>query len=290
MVTLAPPAARGPVVTRSMPLGRRLSRIAFYLFVAFLLVPIAFVFYWMVNTSLKPDVLGNQYPPIYLPTQPTLANYVAVFQQNPFAKFALNSFVVGLGSTVLALVFGLPAAYAIAKYKQQRLAVAILVARMTPGISYLVPWFMLFTQIGWIDTYRGLILTHLIVSLPIVVWIMVGFFEDLPEEVEEAALIDGASKVQSFWLVALPLTLPGTVATAILAFIFSWNNFVFSLILSGPETKPLPVAVFNFMTYGSINWGGLAAAATLITLPVLLMTLLVQKHIVKGLTFGAVKG
>ena len=290
MVSVAPPIARGPVAARPMSLRRRLSRIAFYLFVAFLLVPIAFVFYWMVNTSLKPDVLGNQYPPIYLPTQPTLANYVAVFQQNPFAKFAFNSFVVGLGSTILALVLGLPAAYAIAKYKQQRLAVAILVARMTPGISYLVPWFILFTQIGWIDTYHALILTHLIVSLPIVVWIMVGFFEDLPEEVEEAALIDGASKVQSFWLVALPLTLPGTVATAILAFIFSWNNFVFSLILSGPETKPLPVAVFNFMTYGSINWGGLAAAATLITLPVLVMTLLVQKHIVKGLTFGAVKG
>ena len=289
MVTVASPVPRRPIA-RPIPLGRRLSRLTFYLFVGFLLIPIGFVFYWMVNTSLKPDVLSNQYPPIYIPTQPTLANYVAVFQQDPFAKCAFNSFVVGLGSTILALVLGLSAAYAIANFKQQRLAVAILVARMTPGISYLVPWFILFTQIGWIDTYRGLILTHLIVSLPIVVWIMVGFFEDLPEEVEEAALIDGASKVQSFWLVALPLTLPGTVATAILAFIFSWNNFVFSLILSGPETKPLPVAVFNFMTYGSINWGGLAAAATLITLPVLLMTLLVQKHIVKGLTFGAVKG
>ena len=139
----------------------------------------------------------------------------------------------------------------------------------------------------WI--YGALILTHLIVGLPIIIWVMISFFEDVPADLEDAALIDGCSYFSAFWRIALPLVKPGVVATAILSFVFSWNNFLFSVILAGRSTRTLPIAVYTMISYEEINWGTLAAAATLITLPVLLVALLAQRHIVSGLTFGAVK-
>src|SRR5262249_14570644 len=140
-----------------------------------------------------------------------------------------------------------------------------------------------------VDTYGALILTHLIVGLPIIIWVMIGFFEDVPAELEDASLIDGCSYFGTFWRVALPLVKPGVVATAILSFVFSWNNFLFSVILAGRQTRTLPIAVFNMISYEEINWGTLAAAATLITLPVLLLALIVQRHIVTVLRLGAAK-
>ena len=126
--------------------------------------------------------------------------------------------------------------------------------------------------------------------MPLIIWIMISFFEDVPRELEEAAYVDGASRLGTFWRIILPLSTPGIVAASILAFIFSWNQFLFSLALSGPRTKPVPVAVFNFISYGQIDFGGLGAAAVLITLPVILLTLVIQRYIVTGLTMGAVKG
>src|SRR5574341_58468 len=136
----------------------------------------------------------------------------------------------------------------------------------------------------------GSLSTHLIVALPLVLWVMIGFFEDVPGELIEAARIDGCSHFSAFLRVALPLVKPGIVATAILGFIFSWNNFLFSLIIAGFKTRTLPIAVYNFLSYEEINWGGLTAAATIITLPVLILSLFIQKHIVRGLTLGALKG
>lgn len=149
---------------------------------------------------------------------------------------------------------------------------------------------MLFKNIGLLNTYIAIILTHVIITLPVVIWLMIGFFEDLPKELEEAGQIDGCSVFGGFRRIALPLVKPGTVATAILCLIFSWNNFIFSVILAGRDTKPLPVAVYSFLSYEEINWGPLAAAACLITFPVLVLTLFLQKHIVTGMTTGAVKG
>jgi multiple sugar transport system permease protein len=202
----------------------------------------------------------------------------------------VNSLIVGVGATGLGLVLGLPAAYSVAKFRQHGLALMVLVFRMAPGIAYLIPWFILFSQLGMVDTHLALILTHVILTLPMTLWIMVPFFEDLPREMEEAALIDGCSWYGVFWRVALPLVRPGAVAAAILSFIFSWNNFVFALIIGGDQTRTLPVAVFHFMTFEEVNWGGVAAAATLICLPVVVLTLLIQRHIVSGLTLGSVKG
>jgi multiple sugar transport system permease protein len=253
------------------------------------MLPTVFVFYWMITLSLKPQVEAMAYPPSFVSFSVTTAGYREVFTKNPFFLYTWNSLVVAAGSTALGLAVGLPAAYSIARWRQQRLAVVILVARIIPGIAYLIPWYIFFRRLRMVDTYGALILTHLIVGLPIIIWVMISFFEDVPADLEDAALIDGCSYLSAFWRIALPLVKPGVVATAILSFVFSWNNFLFSVILAGRSTRTLPIAVYTMISYEEINWGTLAAAATLITLPVLLVALLAQRHIVSGLTFGAVK-
>lgn len=268
---------------------KRLRRIAFYLVLLIILVPFLFVFYWMFLSSFKTQVQNTAMPPVWAVT-PNLRNYRDVFITNPFAQYTLNSLIIAAGATLLGLILGTPAAYSIARYKQQGLGLAILTARITPGISFLVPWFILFTRLKLVDTYVAMILTHLIITLPLIVWMLVGFFEDLPEELHDAAMVDGTTPFGTFWKIAVPLVRPGIAASAILAFIFSWNNFMFSLVIASYRTKPLPVAVFNFMSYTEINWGGLTAAASIITLPVMLLILLVQRNIVRGLVVGAVKG
>ena len=264
--------------------------IGFYALVILVMLPTVFVFYWMITLSLKPQVEAAGYPPSFFRFTVTFKGYVEVFAKHPFLLYIWNSLVVATGATLLGLIAGLPAAYSIAQWKQHKLALTILVARIIPGISYLIPWYILFRNLKMVDTYQALILTHLVVGLPITIWVMIGFFEGIPPDLREAALIDGCTDYGAFWRVAIPLVKPGVVATAILAFIFSWNNFLFSVILAGRNTRTLPIAVFNMISYEEISWGPLAAAATLITLPVILLTLLIQRHIVTGLTFGAVKG
>jgi multiple sugar transport system permease protein len=274
---------------RKHPLVKGVRKVAFYLLLLILFFPFFFVFAWMIEGAFKTQVQNTAIPPLFVFT-PTLKNFGTVFNRNPMWDFLRNSTFVGAGSTVLALIFGLPAAYSIARYKQERLAIAILVARIMPGISYLVPWFIMFSKLKLIGTYYALILSHLLITLPMTIWLMIGFFEDIPHELDEAALIDGCNYWQAFVKISLPLTKPGIAASAILSFIFSWNNFLFSLVLANQATRPLPVAVFSFISYTQIDWGGLNAAATVVTLPVLIMILFVQKHMVRGLTLGSVKG
>ena len=269
---------------------RVLKNFGFYGLVIFFMLPTVFVFYWMITLSLKPQVEATAFPPHFFWFSVTFKGYVDVFAKNPFLLYTWNSLVVATGSTLLALIVGLPCAYSIAHWRQRGLALIVLVARIIPGISYLIPWYILFRNLKMVDTYLALILTHLVVGLPIVIWVMIGFFEDIPPELREAAMIDGCPDYGAFWRVAVPLVKPGVVATGILSFIFSWNNFLFSVILAGRNTRTLPIAVFNMIGYEEINWGPLAAAATLITLPVIILTLIIQRHIVTGLTFGAVKG
>jgi len=266
-----------------------LRRAGFYLLAAIFMAPTVFVFYWMFTLSIKPQIEATAFPPSFFRFSVTLDGYRQVFTKYPFFTYTWNSLVVALGSTLVGLAVGLPGAYSIARWGQRRLALTVLVARIIPGISYLIPWYIFFRQLRLVDTYSALILTHLIVGLPIIIWVMIGFFEDVPADLEDAALIDGCSYFGVFWRVALPLVKPGVVATGILSFVFSWNNFLFSVILAGRQTRTLPIAVFNMISYEEINWGTLAAAATMITLPVLVLALIVQRHIVTGLTFGAVK-
>jgi len=247
-----------------------------------------FVFIWMIMTGLKTGVQNIAYPPEFLFT-PTLENFQAVFQQHNFFRYLMNSLVIATLATGLSLVLGLPAAYSIAKYRQGRIGMIILLARMTPFVSYLLPWYIIFRHLKLIDTYTALTLTHLIITLPMVAWLMVAFFESVPAELEDAAMIDGCSRLKSFLIIVLPLVRNGIATSAIMAFIFSWNQFLFSLILSGPQTKTVPVAVYNFISYGKIDWAGIGAAATLIVLPVSVFAFFVRKTIVQGLTMGALK-
>lgn len=269
--------------------GKIVRKIGFYLLLLLLFLPFFFIFFWMIEGAFKTQLQNTAIPPVFI-FEPTLKNFETVFQQNPMWDFLRNSTFVAVGSTVLGLVFGLPAAYTIAKYKQQKLAVAILVGRIIPAISLLVPWFIMFSNFGLVGTYTALILSHLLITLPMTIWLMIGFFEDIPRELDDAALIDGCGRFESFVKISLPLVKPGIAASAILSFIFSWNNFLFSLVLAGQDTRPLPVAVFSFISYTLIDWGGLMAAATVVTLPVLIMILFVQRHMVRGLTLGSVKG
>jgi multiple sugar transport system permease protein len=274
-----------------MGLKRRLEEIAYFLLVLLFMAPVIFVFFWMISVSFRNNLEATAYPPVFIPQQPTLAGYEYVFKNPnlPFFQYVLNSTIVALGCTTIGMLLGVPAAFSIARWKQDKLALGILLARITPGLSFLVPWFVMFKALGLIDTHLALILAHLVVGLPIIVWVMIGFFEDLPRDLEDAALIDGCSIYGVLWRIGLPLVKPGLVATAILSIIFSWNNFAFSVILAGQNTRTLPVAVYSLMTFEQFNWGPLAAAATMITLPVLIMALIMQRHIVSGLTFGAVK-
>ena len=260
----------------------------FYTGAVALCVPPLFVFVWMIMTGLKTGVQNIAYPPQFLFT-PTLENFKAVFQQHNFLRYLMNSLIIATFSTGLSLVLGLPAAYSIAKYRQSKIGIMILLARMTPFVSYLLPWYIIFRYLRLIDTYTALTLTHLIITLPMVAWLMVAFFENVPAELEDAAMIDGCSRLRSFLIIVLPLVRNGIATSAIMSFIFSWNQFLFSLILSGPKTKTVPVAVYNFISYGKIDWAGIGAAATLIVLPVSVFAFFVRKTIVQGLTMGALK-
>ncbi len=271
------------------PLRRRLSGLGLLALAALAMVPFMFPFFWMILNSLKGEMDSLAIPPVVI-FNPILDNYRQILVESDFWFYFNNSLIIALGSTLLGLLLGLPAAYSIARYRQRQLSTGILLARMIPGLSVLLPWFIFFRLVGLVDTHPGVMLTHLAVTLPLIIWILIGFFEDFPAELAEAALIDGCSITGAFWRVVLPLTVPGIVVAFILAFTFSWNNFLFTLIVGGPSTRTLPVLAYNQIGIYRTSFGGMAASGLILTLPVLIMTLFVQRYIVRGLAFGGTKG
>jgi len=267
----------------------RLVNLVFYLVIISMAMIVLFPFLWMLSSSFKTQVDIIAWPPRFL-FKPTLQNYTRVFGEQDFFKYFMNSSVVGISAVGLSLLIGLPAAYSIARFAQKRLSVFILVARLMPGISFLLPWYIIFSRIGLMDSYAALILSHMLIALPVIVWIMSSYFEGVPMELEESAMVDGATRQRAFMSIILPLSGPGIVTATTLSFIFSWNNFMFSQVLSMEKTKTLPIAVYNFVSYAEVDWGGVMAAAVAIMLPAILLTMLFQKYVVKGLTMGAVKG
>lgn len=261
-----------------------------YFFTIFLLMIIFLLpFFWMAVNSFKTPLEIIELPPKII-FKPTLQNYINVFKTQNFIQYILNSIIIAAANVIFGLVIGLPAAYSIARYKQRKISILILMARIVPGITYLIPLFIMFRRLNLIGTYIPLILSHMLVGLPLIIWIMVPFFESIPKELEEAAIVDGATVVEIFLRISLPLSVPGIVTTSILSFIFSWNNFMFSIVLATGHTKTAPVAIYNFISYAQIDWGGLMAAATVIVVPVLIFTIIAQNYIVRGLSAGAVKG
>lgn len=260
-------------------------------FVGILFVTLVFLapLVWMLAASLKSN-LEIIDPGRTFDFTPTLKNYDTVFGAQAFGPFIVNSLIVGTGSTLVALLVGVPAAYGIARYRIKNATVFLLLARIIPGVSLLIPWYFLFSQIQLVGTYLVLVLTHFFVTMPLVVAIMTSFFDGVPEELEEAAQIDGTSRIGAFARVVLPLSVPGIATATILSFIFSWNNFLFALVLSDQDTRTLPVAISNFTSYAAVDWGGLMAASVIITVPVMIIALLAQRYVVSGLTAGATKG
>jgi len=269
---------------------RILGKIALAFSVVIIVSPAVLFFVWMVSLSIKPEVDNASYPPILIPDRLAWKNYAAVLTSNHFVTYFFNSLIVTGTATLFALAVGVPAGYGIARMRAHKSAIVILIARITPGLSYLIPLFLAFQWIGLLGTLWPQIIIHLVVTVPIVIWIMIGYFETTPMELEEAAIIDGATRWQVFRYVALPIARPGIAVAMILAVIFSWNNFVFGIVLASRETRTLPVAVYNMISFDQLSWGPLAAAALLVTFPVLLLTVFAQRQIVAGLTAGAVKG
>lgn len=263
--------------------------VIFYLLVAVILVVVLFPFVWMILASFKKnaDILNVAKMFDFVPTT---KNYVSVFVDYDFLKPLTNSFLISFVSTMLALFLGLPAAYAIARGKMNLFSGIILMIRIVPAISFLVPWYLIFTKLKLTGTYTSLIVCHLIVSLPMIIWIMIPYFESIPRELEESAKIDGASNFGTFTRIMLPLSTPGILTSGILTFIFSWNNFMFALILCSSKTTTLPIAIYQFISYSNVNWGGIMAASVIITAPIIIISFFLQRHIITGLTAGAVKG
>jgi len=265
----------------------------FNLFFVFLIIiiviPMFFPLYWMFISSIKTQVDIIHWPPKFI-FSPTLRSFNRVFGEQNFLLYLKNSTIIGVSAVLVSLFIGLPAAYSIARFAQRRLLMLILVARLMPGISFLMPWYIVFSRLRLMDTYVALILSHILVVMPVVVWIMSAYFETIPIEMEDSAMVDGATRQRAFLSIILPLSMPGVVTSTTLSFIFSWNNFMFAQVLSMGKTRTLPIAVYNFLAYAEVDWGGVMAAAVVIVAPAIILTMIFQKYVVKGLTVGAVKG
>ena len=286
--TLTRPTSAAPVPRAVDPRKRRVERLRL---AAITLVSLVFALplVWMMLAAFKTNVqIGNTADAIVF--TPTLDNFRTVFDQGVFLPAMVNSIIVAVVSTVLSALIAVPAAWAIGRFGMRRAGGWVLIARIIPAISLLVPWYYVFARLELVGGYAVLVLSHMFVSVPLITWIMIGFFEGLPVELEEAGRVDGLSAFGAFLRISLPLATAGTATACVLATVFSWNNFIFALILADENTKTLPVALFNFISYASVDWGGLMAASTLMSVPVVLAAVFGQRYLVAGLTAGATKG
>ncbi|HET6795965.1 MAG TPA: carbohydrate ABC transporter permease [Gemmatimonadales bacterium] len=253
----------------------------------------AFPFYWALVGSLTPEARLFENPSLF-PTHPILDHYRALFTERAFWLPIRNSLIVAGATTALCVTLGAFCAYALARLQfpgKTALLGFILAVGMFPQISVVSPLYLLLRSLHLINTYPGLVLPYLTFAMPLTVWLMVGFFRQLPAELEEAAMVDGASRLRAFREVIVPLALPGIATTAILTFVYSWNEFLFALSFTlGPERQTVPVAIALFRGQYQVPWGQILAAAVIATAPVTLLVLAFQRRIVQGLTAGAVKG
>lgn len=269
---------------------RTLSAILTIVGVALLLVWTLYPFGWVVVSSLKPPV--EEFSPTWTGFRPTLESFVDVLQQGEFLRALANSVLVTAFSILLSLLIGAPTAYGLARfdYKFKRGAlIFVLLARMTPPVVLAVPFFLLARLLGVSNTYLALILMGTFLSVPFVVWMMRGFIAEIPVELEESAIVDGCSRREAVVRIVLPLVAPGFAATAVLCSLLVWNEFLFVLVLSGPETRTLPVLVNSFVSERSIQWSVMSAAGLITVAPLVLFGLFAQRHLVRGLTMGSLK-
>jgi multiple sugar transport system permease protein len=260
------------------------------IFVAFIIFPI----YWAFNTSFKEMGEVNSIPPTFLPKNPTLKAYVAILGNEKATRAILNSIIISVTSTALAVALGSLAGYAFARWPQraggENLSFWILSVRMFPPVAAVLPIFFIFNAVGLTDSYLGLIITYLIFNLPLSVWLMMMFFGDVPRELEEASYVDGYKPLKTFLKVTLPMVKPGLVSVTILCWIFAWNEFLFAYVLVGSRVRTFPL-IFPALAVGSVNmWNQICALALIVIIPPIVLFIILRKYMVRGLSLGVVKG
>ena len=274
-----------------MALGGRVFLVLIVLFTA---VPMV----WMLLTSIKSQFAAMQYPPQWWPTEPTLENYTKLLDPtnpvgNDFLRYMWNSFYVSLATTVLGVAVAVPAAYAFSRFRfpgRTFLFFAVLLRNMFPAVVFLMPLFILMRWLGLVGTHGSLILTYLTFGLPLSIWLLKGFYDNIPIQLEQAARIDGATRFQAFLLIVMPLSVPGILATSIFSFIGAWNEYVYAAtFLNRQDQLTLPVGIQRFFAEFSTDWPGLMAATFLMSVPVVVLFLVLQRYFVRALTEGAVK-
>ncbi|MBN9072025.1 MAG: carbohydrate ABC transporter permease [Rhizobiales bacterium] len=271
---------------------RGAAPIARFLLLGFFLVFVLWPLYWMFNTSVKPsdDYLAT--PPVWFPAQPTLIHYqAALFTYRGFEGL-VNSLIISLSATVLSALLGTTMAYSLARYDTggKHLSFWVLSQRFLPPIGIVLPVFLIYRQIGFYDTHIGLIIAYTVFTLPVSVWMMFAYFRGMPRSMEEAALVDGCTRWESFWRVAVPLAAPGIVAAAVFAFIACWTEFFFALLLTSRTAFTLPTVFRAFIGFQGAQYGEAAALAIVSLVPSIALGVLAQRHLVRGLTLGAVRG
>ena len=292
MTSLSPTAA--PRSRKGIDGWRWTGRIFLFLMVLYTAIPMV----WMLLTSIKSGFAAMQFPPQWWPSEPTLASYQKLLDpQNSvgqdFLRFFWNSLFVSFVTTILAVLVAVPAAYAFSRFRfpgRQFLFFAVLLRNMFPAVIFLVPLFILMRWLGLVNTHGSLILTYLTFGLPLAIWLLKGFYDNIPIQLEQAARIDGATRFQAFFFIVMPLSTPGIIATAIYSFIGAWNEYIYAAtFLTKNEQLTLPVGIQRFFSENTTDFPGLMAASFIMSVPVVVLFLLLQKYFVRALTEGAVK-
>ena len=274
-------------------LRRRVAALFITLGVAAALVFFLAPFFWIVTTSLKGNEDFFAYPPVWIPPDPSLKHYVGLFTRSSGARYFSNSLVISTLSMAAALVVSLPTAYSIARWRfgGGLLSTLLLVLRMLPAIALIIPVYIMYKMLGLTNSYLGLVMLYTVVYIPFAVWLLVGFLRDFPIEIEEAAMIDGCSRLGSLVRVVVPIIAPGMAVVALFAFIATWNEFLFAVVLTGIETKTMMVLVTSFTSGGTDMFYGEASASVVLgVLPAFAVAFMLQRYLVKGLALGGTKG
>jgi len=271
---------------------KKLMTSSIYVLLIIFIVITLFPLLWLLITSIKIPKDYYASPPVWLPSQVTIEHYKVLFTTYGAGPFIKNSIIIAAGNTILVLLLGIPAAYAIARHSigGKNFAFWILSQRMLPPVAAVIPLFMLFSKLRLIDTYTGLILTYSIFNLSFAVWMLIGFFRDTPQELYEAAMLDGCNEVQTIIKVILPIIAPGVVVVALFCFVFAWNELMFAMTFSRTNAKTLMMVIASTMQSPTgIFFGEAAGAAVIGLIPPFILTLFFQRYLVRGLSFGAVK-
>lgn len=274
----------------SLKTRKKILQVFRYIVAFIALVFFLFPIIWIILTAFKTPEEFLTNPPVWIPRTPNLGYFAHVIQTGGMKSLA-NSLIISLSATFLALLIGSFAAYGLARYKVggNNLPFFILSQRFMPPVAVIFPFLLLFKALKWTDTYQALVIIYLTFNLPYAVWMMRGFFLEIPVEIEESALVDGCSHIGAFWRIALPLVSPGLVATGVFCFIFSWAEFFFAVSLTRQAATPLSVYIVNFFGKHMVQWGEIGATSILAMLPLFLLSFLMQRYLVRGLTLGAIK-